>query len=125
MQRSVEEVLQSVSDVLFPQEMGEAPVAIDSRSSEGDTPLHVMAWRKDVDGARILLAAGADVDAIGDMDETPLHVAIAQDDIEMVELLLASGATVTFRSEFGNTALEEADAKGGVMQQLVRRYAST
>ena len=125
MQRSVEDVLQSLSDVLFPEEIGEAPVTIHSRSSEGDTPLHVMAWRKDVDGARILLAAGADVDAIGDMDETPLHVAIGQEDIEMVELLLGSGARVTFRSEFGSTALEEADAKGGVMQQSVRRHAST
>ena len=125
MMRSLEEVLQSVSDVLFPQEIGEAPVAIDSRSIEGDTPLHVMAWRKDVAGARILVAAGADVDAIGDMDETPLHVAIGQEDIEMVELLLGSGASVTLRSEFGSTALEEADAKGGVMQQLVRRHAST
>jgi ankyrin repeat protein len=123
MGRSLQEVLADVSDVLFPAEPGEAPVAVSSRSSEGDTPLHVMAWRMDVEGARILLSAGAEVDAAGDMDETPLHVAIAREDLEMIQVLLAAGATLGHRSEFGKTPLEAAREKGGAIQQLVQRHA--
>jgi uncharacterized protein len=70
----LEEVLMSTSDVLFPAELGERRVEVSSRDVDGDTPLHVMAWRDDVVGAEILLAAGADVDAVGDMGTTPLHV---------------------------------------------------
>lgn len=57
---ALERLLQSLSDVLFPEELSETPVRIDSRSSEDDTPLHLLAWRSDVPGARLLLAAGAD-----------------------------------------------------------------
>ena len=61
MARSVDELLQSVSDVLFPAENREKIVSLASRSSEGDTALHVMAWRRDLEGAQLLIAAGADV----------------------------------------------------------------
>jgi ankyrin repeat protein len=117
------EVLQSVADVLFPGDEEEREIAPDSCSSEGDTPLHVLAWRKDVEGARILIAAGADVNAVGDMDQTPLHVAIAQRDMDFVRLLLESGARTTTRSEFGKTELDEAAEKGGAVEELVRRYS--
>ncbi len=80
MTRTLEEVLQSVSDVLHPEDIGEAPVRLDSRSADGDTALHVMAWRRDHVGARLLIEAGADVDAVGDMSQTPLHVAVMQQD---------------------------------------------
>jgi ankyrin repeat protein len=123
--RSIDDVLRAVSDVLFPGEEGEVVVTLKSRSSEGDTALHVMAWRRDVEGAQLLVAAGADVNAIGDMDQTPLHVAIMQEDIPMIRLVLVAGAGVSFRSEFGKTALEEAVDKGGAIQEMVRRHAST
>ena len=125
MARSLEDVLRSTSDVLFPGDDEERVVALDSRSSEGDTPLHVMAWRKDVEGAGLLTAAGADVNAIGDMDQTPLHVAIMQDDTQMIELLIKSGADTSLRSEFGKTALEEAVKKGGQIQNLVQNRVRT
>jgi len=83
-----------------------------------------MAWRKDIEGARILVAAGADVNAVGDMDQTPLHVAICLEDRDMIKLLLSAGAKLTLRSEFGKTPLEEADEKGGAIRELVRRHAS-
>ncbi|MBI3716631.1 MAG: ankyrin repeat domain-containing protein [Betaproteobacteria bacterium] len=118
---SLEEILQSTSDVLFPAELGEAPVTIDSRDCDGDTPLHVMAWRRDVGSARVLLAAGAIVNAIGDMGSTPLHVAIAQEDTAMIELLLEARATVTNTSEFGSTELQDAERKGGAVWKLVKQ----
>ena len=122
--RTVNEVLMSVADVLFPGEEGR-PVSLTSRSSEGDTALHVMGWRRDTEGARILIAAGADVDAVGDMDQTPLHVAIMQDDIAMARLLLDAGARTDIRSEFGKTAIEEARAKGGEIEKLLERARTT
>ena len=39
----------------------------------GWTPLHEACSRASLDAARHLLAAGADVNALGDDDETPLH----------------------------------------------------
>lgn len=121
--RSLDDVLRSVADVLFPGEEAHS-VTLASRSSEGDTALHVMAWRRDLEGARILIDAGADINAAGDMDQTPLHVAIMQGDIEMVRLLLSAGARTDARSEFGKTALEEAQDKGGDIQKLVAASAS-
>ena len=44
MPRSLHELLQSLSDVMFPADEGRQ-VTIDSVGYDGDTPLHVMAWR--------------------------------------------------------------------------------
>jgi uncharacterized protein len=108
--RTLEEVLASVSDVLFPGDAGERLVTIDSRDLEGDTPLHVMAWRNDAEGVDILVRAGANVNAVGDMGQTPLHVAIAQGNAAMVAVLLRAGARDDIRSEFGDTPREAASA---------------
>jgi len=42
--RSLEEILQSTADCLFPAELGEQPVTIDSRGCDGDTSLHALIW---------------------------------------------------------------------------------
>ena len=49
--RTLEEVLLSTSEHLFPDQLGEAKVTIDSADCDGDTPLHVLIWRGDVEGA--------------------------------------------------------------------------
>jgi len=113
MTRTLQQVLASVSDVLFPAEIGEAPFRLDSRSADGDTALHVMMWRQDYEGARLLIEAGADVDAVGDMGETPLHVAVMQQDPKMISLLLDHGARDDVISEFGATAGQAAESRGG------------
>jgi len=116
MARSLHEVLQSVSDVLFPAELGDAPVSLDSRDVDGDTPLHVLAWRSDTEGALLLIAAGANVNAVGDMGTTPLHVAIAQGNRRLARALIEAGARSDIRSEFGTTPAEEAAVKGMDLQ---------
>lgn len=116
--RTLADVLSSTSDVLFPAESGATPVGVNTVGIDGDTPLHVMAWRNDVDGARLLIESGADVNAIGDMGETPLHIAVQQANAELVALLLRAGASADIKSEFGTTSREQAARKGGTIAEL-------
>ena len=69
--KSLEEILKSTSDCIFPEALGEAEVKIDSVDCDGDTPLHVLIRREDTEGALALIENGATIDAIGDMGETP------------------------------------------------------
>jgi uncharacterized protein len=116
--RSLEEVLQSTSDILYPSELGERLVTIASRDCDGDSPLHVLLWRKDAEGAEQLVAAGADPNAVGDMGETPLHVAVKQNLLGTVEALLVAGAKPDICSEFGETPRDIAVAQGGAAARL-------
>jgi ankyrin repeat protein len=121
--RQLDEVLQSTSDVLFPEELGEKKVEMGSRNIyTGDTPLHVSSQRNDVHGAKCLIDAGANINAKGEMDETPLHVALRIKSVELVEALLQAGANPDIRSEFGETAREKANEMGGVFRTLIKQY---
>lgn len=117
--QSLQEILQSTSDALFPDKLGEAIVTIESRDCDGDSPLHVLIWRGDNYGAKTLIQAGADVNAVGDMGETPLHVALRQDNLEIVELLVEFGASADIVSEFGRCARDLAAEKGGRVAKLL------
>ena len=111
-ERTLAEILQSTSDSLFPDDLGEARVSIDSTDCDGDTPLHVLIWRGDTEGALCLIANGAPIDAVGDMGETPLHVAISKRNHRLVEALLEAGARTDVVSEFGWTAVSKAAQYG-------------
>ena len=123
--RTLEQVLKSCSDTMFPEDIGEAEVVLNSRDIEGDTPLHVMGWRNDIEGTAILIKAGADINAIGDMNETPLHVALTQENEKLVELLLKAGAKTNIRSEFNLTAIQKAKQLGGKFYELFKKYNRT
>ena len=118
--RTIEDILQTTSDSLFPAELGRRHVAIDSRGSDGDSPLHVLLWRKDFGGAKDLIEAGADPNAIGDMGETPLHLAIRKEVPDVIESLLAAGANPDIRSEFGETPRSMAASKKGAIARLLK-----
>ncbi|THG70303.1 ankyrin repeat domain-containing protein [Pseudomonas sp. A-1] len=115
---TLEEILASTSDVLFPAEMGEKVVSISSTDCDGDTPLHVMVWRNDAYAVKVLLEAGANPNAIGDMGETPLHVAVSQENFAIAKALMQAGAKTNIRSEFNETAQERAIRKGGAIAKL-------
>ena len=121
-QRTLDEILQSTSDVLFPAELGDRQVTLDSSDSDGDTPLHVLVRRKDRYAVDVLIAAGVDVNAVGDMGETPLHVAVAQEDEAIIRSLLRAGARTVIRSEFNQTAAERAKETGGAIARLFREF---
>ncbi|MCK0096610.1 ankyrin repeat domain-containing protein [Yoonia sp. F2084L] len=101
--QSLEEILASCSDTLFPAQMGKAEVQVNSTDVEGDTPLHVLTQRGNTYGIKLLLEAGAHVNALGDMSETPLHIAVRKGNAEVVALLLDSGADPDIVSEFDET----------------------
>jgi uncharacterized protein len=121
--RSLDEILRSTSDVLFPGEMGQRVVEVNSHDVDGDTPLHVMTWRGDCYAVRLLIEAGAAIDAIGDMGQTPLHVAVMREDESIAELLLRAGASPDVRSDFGDTPRELAEKQDGSMLRLFEYVA--
>lgn len=103
------EVMESAADVMLLDQLDTARfLHVDTRGYDDDTALHVMAWREDAASAAVLIDAGADVDAVGDMGETPLHVAVGKRDRAMVDLLVRAGARSDVVSEFGRTAREKA-----------------
>mgnify|MGYP000847375517 FL=1 len=116
--QSLKEILASCSDTLFPDKMGKAPVSVDSRDVDGDTPLHVMLGRNDTYAALLLIEAGADINAVGDMSETPLHIALHHGNLKAIGVLLQAGANVTAMSEFGKTPIDLANDIGGETKRL-------
>lgn len=118
---TLDDLLASCSDTLFPEAMGDAPVTLESRDVDGDTPLHVMVWRNNSYAVQRFIEAGANVNAVGDMSETPLHVAVREGNVAVVEALLGAGADVSCTSEFGQTPRDLADMAGGSMRRLFDR----
>lgn len=59
---------------------------------EGEAPLHLAAWSNATAAARVLIDAGADIDAVILSGWTPLHIAARYDAAETAALLLERGA---------------------------------
>ena len=110
--KNLEDILQTVSDRLFPAEIGETKVNLDSRSCDGDTSLHVFIWGNETENALFLIENGIDINAVGDMGETALHVALHQNNTGAITALMNANAKTDIVSEFGKTALDIAREKG-------------
>jgi len=82
--------------------------AVNSYAYDGWTPLHLAAFFGHVDAARILLDAGADVDAVSQnsLANTPVHAATAGKHAEVALLLIERGADPLKPDAGGYTALE-------------------
>ena len=70
------------------------------RAPDGDTCLHTAARRGNFRAAELLIKAGVDVNALGDMRYTPLHWATTP---AIVELLLSNGADPALKNDFGQS----------------------
>jgi ankyrin repeat protein len=92
-----------------------APVTF--QDDEGFTVLHSAIDREKWDKLeiiRMLLEAGADINAHGPDDWTPAHYAAVRNDVEVLKTLVDSGADLSVRTridEYG-TPLEEAEFLG-------------
>jgi uncharacterized protein len=120
--QKLEEVLKSVSEVMFP-DLGNYKIDVASVASDGDTPLHVAAIWGDKYAVELLLDAGAAIDALGDMSATPLYNAVSQGHMEVAELLLSRGANPDIMSELGYSSRTLARSKGGNMSKLFDKYS--
>ncbi len=107
---TLEEVL---ADVASSPGFGTAEkLGVDSRGSEGQTPLHWMATLGDVAGIRLLLEAGAAMDAVDNQGNTPLHEAVACRQTAAARMLVDRGADLYVRNNSGLTALGLAESDG-------------
>jgi ankyrin repeat protein len=88
-----------------------APVDAYTTNDLANQPLHAAAAGRHLEVCRLLLAAGADVNATQHGGYTPLHEAAHPGDIVMVELVLSAGADPTVRGPEGTPA-DLADAAG-------------
>lgn len=90
------------------------PDALGARSADGYTPLHFAAFFAKPEVARILLEAGAPVDAVADNESRvqPIHSAAAGRQADICRLLIAAGADVNARQEDGFAPLHAAAQNG-------------
>ena len=77
-------------------------------------PLHSAASGRHHEVCRVLIAAGADVNATQRHEYTPLHAAAKHGDAELVELFLSAGADPGARTESGDTPADTAEAAGHI-----------
>jgi len=83
---------------------------VHARDKEGSTPLHWAAWRGQVEAARLLLEAGAEVNARNQNTHwgtTPLHAAAHGNQAAVVQVLLARGGDPRAKNLNKRTPLEE------------------
>jgi ankyrin repeat protein len=94
--------------------LDEEPAAATARSADGFTALHFAAFFGKAEVARILIEAGAGVNAVADneMRVQPLHSAAASRNLAVCRLLLAAGADVNARQAGAFTPLHEAAQNG-------------
>ena len=89
-----------------------ASVDVYTRNPFANQPLHAAAAGRHIEVCRVLLAAGADVNATQHGGYTPLHEAAQHGDVEMTELFLSARADASSTTDGGETAADLAAAAG-------------
>lgn len=96
--------------------------SIEQKGIFGNTPLIVAAGWGNVDAVRLLLDAGADINATGEDGDTALHRAVAIEALDVVQMLIDRGASVEMADAYGETPRDFAeDAKDLRLRELLRR----
>jgi ankyrin repeat protein len=97
-------------------------VDLDSRDSNGRTPLHVATFQGHAEAATALLAAGADPSRLDNQRYDAVTIAAVRDDVPTLKALLAAGASAKLiTSVYDGTALIAAAHLGhdGVVRELI------
>lgn len=105
------------------------PSLVSVRTVDGDAPLHIACWQKQLAIVGTLLGYGPDLDALGAYGRTPLHYAVHEGgaiSVPLVGMLLAAGARPDLRDENGFgvedwAKIEMSDGLEGVLD-LIRRW---
>ncbi|XP_013420922.1 uncharacterized protein LOC106181164 isoform X2 [Lingula anatina] len=101
---------------------------INARDYEGHTPVHVAVTHNNFEAVELLLAHGADVDAMdGKSGKTALFHAAENNQYQMVKKLLDLGCSVNLQNYSGTTALQATSGRGhmDVVMLLIRYGADT
>lgn len=85
---------------------------LEVKNSKGETPLMAATYRNDIALAKVLIAAGADVNAQDKILNSPFLYAGASGFTEIVTLCLKNGADYKVYNRYGGTALIPACEKG-------------
>lgn len=107
---TLDEVLEDVAD--SPAFQGVKGLSPNTRGHNGETPLHWMATLGDAEGVRILVDAGAVVDAVDQNGNTPLHESCASRQVAAAKMLIGLGANRELKNHNNLTPLDVAEAEG-------------
>lgn len=100
-----------------------AGAALEARDSHNRTALLLAATGDHVEAAKLLVAAGADPDALDDRHDTPWLVTGVTGSVAMLEALLPASPDLTIRNRFGGVSVIPASERGHV--DYVRRVVQT
>nr|XP_020471416.1 ankyrin repeat domain-containing protein 27 isoform X2 [Monopterus albus] len=87
---------------------------VNSRNTDGFTPLHVAALHGHLALATLLIRHGANVNARTNQSATPLHLASQNSHVQMVRFLLECNAKLNKKDHYGNTPLMHACLRGNL-----------
>ena len=96
----------------YPQFLGIEITDVNQRAAMNDTMLHFAAESGATDDIDVLVASGAELNAVGDIGNTPLHGAALMGKVAAARRLLELGANPTLRNELGQCAEDVADIAG-------------
>lgn len=111
---AADSLLQAVrsEDAALVRSLLERHASVAAAEPDGSTPLHIAAWKDNLEIASLLMEAGANVEAKTRYDVTPLSLACTNGSATMIERLLNAGADPNSTSEEGQTALMTASLSG-------------
>ena len=110
-------------DAVQVQEALNTGISIDSRDSRGRTALLIATYFNSIKVAKLLIAAGANVNAMDELADSPYLYAGAEGRLEILKMTVASGADLNSLNRFGGTALIPAAHHGHV--ETVRYLLTT
>ncbi|WP_253306850.1 ankyrin repeat domain-containing protein [unidentified bacterial endosymbiont] len=83
--------------------------------------------KNDIEGAKLLITSGVDIDQVIELDRPLLHIALISKNIEFSKLLIESGADINKESYRGDTSLHVAAGIGDIkiVKLLIKNRANT
>ncbi|WP_353276286.1 ankyrin repeat domain-containing protein [Wolbachia endosymbiont (group B) of Villa cingulata] len=100
-------------------------VDINSKDENGWTPLHLAAWKGQLNDTRSLVEKGADINAENIFGRKPIHIAAENNNKNIIEFFLSKGMSIDDVDRYGRTPLYCASWNGhlGVVKYLVDKGA--
>jgi len=85
---------------------------VDQVNQNGETPLHIATWGRNIDCVKALVEAGADINKQDNEGKTPLHKAIKRERNEIIEYLLTQNVDLNLKDYTGKTPVHLASICG-------------